>query len=274
MTRVRTYPCVALLLLCGAPEGLIAGVFTLSIEGPERIAVDPGLRRTETFHTVLAHEGEGPGANAWSYGLESRNCEIVSATTEGTDAIQHFVVLQIIDPSRNGGRTGFVSATVLHVAEEPELPSRASLAKLWVEFPFTDQDGTASLLFAEGLRGGGQPVPIRVTQGGDSFQPGWIDRTVDLQPPDFSRGDASLDGQLDIGDPIGILEALFRGGRQPACEDAADANDDGGLDISDAVHLLAYLFLGSDPPPAPHPECGPDSTADDLPCHEESSCAP
>ena len=39
----------------------------------------------------------------------------------------------------------------------------------------------------------------------------------------------SLDGRLDIGDPIWILEALFRGGRPPDCPDAADANDDGSL---------------------------------------------
>ncbi len=52
----------------------------------------------------------------------------------------------------------------------------------------------------------------------------------------FLRGDANADGVVNISDPSFILNALFTGGRQPDCDDAADANDDGLVDISDPTN--------------------------------------
>lgn len=91
----------------------------------------------------------------------------------------------------------------------------------------------------------------------------------------FLRGDASLDGAVDIADAIRILESLFApSGPVVQCRDGADANDDGAIDISDAIRLLSFLFgLG---PPLPSPgsdDCGFDPTDDDLSC-VVSSCAP
>lgn len=60
----------------------------------------------------------------------------------------------------------------------------------------------------------------------------------------FLRGDGNHDGRVDVTDPIGTLEFLFRGGPAPRCEDAADANDDGRLDLSDPLITLAFLFTG------------------------------
>jgi len=278
MTRVRTYPCVALLLLCGSPKGLIAeGVFTLSFEAPARIIEPAGTRRVEACFAVLSHEGEGTGAQGWSFGVESLSCTVVSATTEGTAAeVESFLVIQIVDPMKNSGRTGFVSATVLHVGPYPELPPRAShrLAKFETELVVSTEPRTATLLYVEDLRGSGFPVPLTVTQAGKTVKPGSLDHTIDISPPLFLRADASSDGKLDIGDPIRIIDALFSGGRPPACEDAADANDDGRIDASDPVHVLGYLFLGGAPPPAPHPECGPDATLDGLRCGDSSPCLP
>jgi hypothetical protein len=83
----------------------------------------------------------------------------------------------------------------------------------------------------------------------------------------FRRGDANVDGRVDLSDAIGILDGLFLGGPSPACTDAADANDDGRIDLSDPIALLGALFLGSGPLPAPGREiCGPDPTADGLDC--------
>ena len=277
MTRVRTYPCVALLLLCGAPEGLVGeGVFTLSFEAPARIIGPAGSRRTETCFSVLSHEGEGTGAQGWSFGVESISCTVTSATTDGTAAeVESFLIIQIVDPAKNSGRTGFVSATALHVGPYPELPPRAShrLARFEIELAVSTEPTTATLRYVEDLRGSGFPVPLAVTQAGKTVKPVPLDHRIDISPPLFLRGDSTSDGKLDIGDPIGILDALFRGGRPPACEDAADANDDGRIDISDPIHIIGHLFLAGAPPPAPHPECGPDPTVDGLRC-EESPCAP
>jgi hypothetical protein len=275
--RARTRPYITLLLLWGTSGFLVAeGVFTLSFEAPARIIEPAGSRRFETCFTVLSHEGEGTGAQGWSYGVESLGCSILAATTEGTAAeAESFIKTQIIDAAKNSGRTGFVSATVLHVAGgDFELSPRAShrIAKLAVEFTVAEEEATAVLNFEEGLRGGGQPVAISVSQAGDAVKPVWIDHTITLAPPFFLRGDASSDGKLDIGDALSILEWLFRTWRPAPCEDASDANDDGRLDISDPIHILGYLFLGSDPPAAPHPECGPDPTLDAFGCTDASHC--
>ena len=67
----------------------------------------------------------------------------------------------------------------------------------------------------------------------------------------FIRGDANLDGQVDISDPVALLGILFLGNPDPGCADSQDANDSGETDISDAVFTLAYLFSGGRLPPAP-----------------------
>ncbi len=82
----------------------------------------------------------------------------------------------------------------------------------------------------------------------------------------FIRGDANMDGKVDISDAIATLGYLFLGGLERICLDAADANDDGEVNISDPIYLLEHLFLGGKPPPPPYPEAGLDPTADELDC--------
>ncbi len=60
----------------------------------------------------------------------------------------------------------------------------------------------------------------------------------------FLRGDANIDRQIDVSDPVSVIEFLFLGRESLPCDDAADANDDGRIDISDPVTLLEYLFMG------------------------------
>jgi len=62
------------------------------------------------------------------------------------------------------------------------------------------------------------------------------------------------------------LAELFSSGPSSTCPDACDANDDSGLDIADAVTARSFLLSGGAPPPAPYPMCGPDPTADAVPC--------
>ncbi len=66
-------------------------------------------------------------------------------------------------------------------------------------------------------------------------------------PPDipFIRGDSNNNGKVDISDAIRILNYLYMGVGDVACQDAGDTNDDGRIDISDAVYLLNYLFQGN-----------------------------
>ncbi len=89
------------------------------------------------------------------------------------------------------------------------------------------------------------------------------------------RGDANADSivsamrphlEINISDPIFIVEYLFVGGREPPCMKAADANDDGTVDISDAIYLLSFLFLGGPRVKEPFSRCGVDPTPDSLDC--------
>jgi DNA-binding beta-propeller fold protein YncE len=82
----------------------------------------------------------------------------------------------------------------------------------------------------------------------------------------FVRGDANLDGVIDISDAVGVLAYLFLGGAPPPCADAFDADDDGNLSITDPIFLLNFLFQGGASIPPPFPEPGLDATADRLGC--------
>lgn len=88
----------------------------------------------------------------------------------------------------------------------------------------------------------------------------------------YIRGDCNVDGGIDIGDVISLLNVLFAGAGPAACDDACDNNDDGGFDISDGVYLLSTLFSSGPPPPPPHPACGIDTTSDALDCDDFLGC--
>ena len=66
----------------------------------------------------------------------------------------------------------------------------------------------------------------------------------------FIKGDANLDGRVDIGDPVFLIYYLHHGGPAPFVEDVADANNDTNVDIGDAVFLINYIFKDG-PPPSP-----------------------
>ncbi len=92
------------------------------------------------------------------------------------------------------------------------------------------------------------------------------------EDPRFIRGDANVDGSIDISDVIKTLFAIFFSPSPLFCSDTGDLTDDGDLDVSDTIFLLAYLFLEGAAPPDPSPECGEDPTADFLPCQEPPIC--
>lgn len=73
---------------------------------------------------------------------------------------------------------------------------------------------------------------------------------------EFIRGDADLSGSVQLTDAVVILMALFLGGAQLECLDAADANDVARVDISDPIFILHYLFMGGPEPPPPFPDPG------------------
>ena len=87
------------------------------------------------------------------------------------------------------------------------------------------------------------------------------------------RGDADANAALELTDGIRILDYLFLGAEPLPCQDAGDADDSAALDISDPIYIFQYLFLGGPPPVAPFPDCGGDTTPDDLGCDRFPPCA-
>lgn len=86
-------------------------------------------------------------------------------------------------------------------------------------------------------------------------------------PPQFIRGDANLDGDVNLADVPFIIAYLFQSG--PAdCRDALDADDSESVSLADAFLVLCHLFGCGGPAtlPNPFPDCGVDSTAGGLPC--------
>jgi len=81
----------------------------------------------------------------------------------------------------------------------------------------------------------------------------------------FIRGDANIDGRVNIADAAYILGALFATYRCWSA-DAMDANDDGELNIADPVYVLNFLFADGSPLPEPVSTRGSDPTPDDLFC--------
>ncbi len=102
----------------------------------------------------------------------------------------------------------------------------------------------------------------------------WLDAPAALAT-NFIRGDANLNGSVDISDGITTLEVIFLGKPQPGCDDAMDSNDDGEPDITDAIYTLTFLFVDSTQPPLPpYPGCGIDDTPDPTTCDSYPLCPP
>jgi|APSaa5957512493_1039668.scaffolds.fasta_scaffold00377_4 VCBS repeat-containing protein len=79
------------------------------------------------------------------------------------------------------------------------------------------------------------------------------------------RGDANIDGHLDVSDPVETVLYLFDAD-PVACLLALDSNDDELVDLGDIIYSLNNLFSTGADPAAPFPFCGLDPTTGSLPC--------
>lgn len=103
----------------------------------------------------------------------------------------------------------------------------------------------------------------------EEFREEFGPRKAYLESGGFVRGDANVDGRVDISDALCTLTYLFLGAgpcASPRCADALDADDDGRAAINDAIYLLSFLFRSGARPPAPFSVPGDDPTRDELDC--------
>jgi hypothetical protein len=63
------------------------------------------------------------------------------------------------------------------------------------------------------------------------------------------RGDANDDEALNTGDPVYLINHVFKSGPPPPTTYHGDANDDDDVNVGDAVYLINHIFLGGPAPP-------------------------
>jgi len=233
----------------------------------------------------------------WSLGvrLEGQG-DVIRATVAGTsadlmpdgyrDPDQSFNKTSVIDPAKNGGRRGVVTAVALTTGglEEAVLPSVGTQSVLAFDLsaqgPQGEADRVALLEFGLSLPGSENPFWDWdfASVEGSAVLPCNADAarlSVTFRAARFHRGDANASGRVDISDAIRIFMTLFQGADPFPCADAADATDDGRVDISDGLRILLDFFIPGTAIPTPGPfVCGSDPTPDGLPCGEESHCPP
>jgi hypothetical protein len=260
---------------------------------PWHVSVGAGTDSLDlTVGVVLVSNLPGPdGPQGWSMSVLTEPCfGIQSATTSGTDVDTHFsggfIKTEVVDPARNSGQQGAVSAVVLSFTEERELPivgeslvlkivGRADTSA--IQGP-GDAVGPCLVIPAEsgtpGLRGSGQPVKTAITVNGSTHAPGTCGAAITIGGANqgrFVRGNANNDFKDDIADAVWIVNELFRHGSPTLCRDAADANNDAMVDLSDALYLISYQFEAGPPPPEPFSTCGldPEADSDGIPCDSD-----
>jgi hypothetical protein len=96
--------------------------------------------------------------------------------------------------------------------------------------------------------------PVVLGEGSAAGTTIWYLQAFEPTTKPFIRGDANVDGAVNLADAFAIFNTLFIYGsfHYLACEDAADANDDGAVNIADAIFTLNYLFIGGRPIPPPN----------------------
>lgn len=73
--------------------------------------------------------------------------------------------------------------------------------------------------------------------------------TVHVAPIEVARpGDANIDSIVNIGDPVYLINYIFKGGPPPCFANWSDVNADCTLGLGDAVYLINYIFKGGPPP--------------------------
>lgn len=99
-----------------------------------------------------------------------------------------------------------------------------------VDLLASDLDGDSDLELV--VANDGTVMTLNIEQPGRSLD--WNHNAVpdECDGGAFHRGDATGDGRVGLTDAVALLEHLFRGGKSPACKEAADAQNDGALDMT------------------------------------------
>jgi len=201
--------------------------FTLGFDiAPEIEGLAGTVFQQEVTAELTSSGVEGSaGVQAWQIAVEVDDCDILSATTNGTTGalaingglrdstgeLDSFEKTEVIDPLKNGLRTGFVSAVILSFQSVGGAPitlppsGTSDIAKFTIEGEFPiPTDGTCDpnlckLAYVDGLIGSGEPIDTKVTVGGVNVEAARAN--VDVQLCAF-KGDFAYGFEVEAGTTI------------------------------------------------------------------------
>jgi hypothetical protein len=75
-----------------------------------------------------------------------------------------------------------------------------------------------------------------------------VEYTVEISGGAPLPGDANVDGVVDVGDAVHIINYVFKGGPAPPVPNLADVNVDCEINIGDAVSLINFVFRDGSAP--------------------------
>jgi hypothetical protein len=61
-------------------------------------------------------------------------------------------------------------------------------------------------------------------------------------------GDANSDGAVNVGDPVFLINYIFKGGTEPENPEECDPNCDDNVNVGDVVYLVNHIFKGGAAP--------------------------
>ena len=177
-------PALALSILF-LPGAQSQDTFTLSVSGP-RTLYGPVSETAVGFYTVnLTHEGPGPGAEAYSFGIVCENvtegghrspCNIVGIDIDGTDTLASLTPgLSFHSEGVTSGQNneGAVAAAILQFGGGVVLPPVASLANIEINSTVEEKPTTLQLRFRGDLLDQAQPRGSRGDASSDDRRSGY-----------------------------------------------------------------------------------------------------
>lgn len=165
------------------------------------------------------------------------NLAFKGVSIEGTRT-ENFDTVIVRAHAPTTGKVAIEISAGLTTASDELPPGDGPVAKLWFK-----------------ATGSGTMVMDTITLAGYSYEV--VNRFVDYLPEVrpihmwvARRGDANDDGFVNAGDPVYIVNFVFKGGSAPPTVYHGDANADGSVNVADAVFVINYVFKGG---PAPGP---------------------
>ena len=223
-------------------------------------------RESDHAHSVQQTQDGGYIINAGTYSAEEgSNVNIIKTDADGNEVWSRILdegyggyVIQTAD----GGYVIFEGFSIVKLDFEGNIIYSSLLPDIG------ESDGITGWFIVRDLiqvSDGGYIVAGSYEENSDCLFQIFLAKFTPESTAQFIRGDANGDEKVNISDAVYTLHHLF-GNQECKNADAMDANDDGTIDIADPIYTLDYLFTNGPQPPAPFPNPGVDSTADELSC--------